>query len=768
MLHSFRSYVRPSLLVLALFTLLFAPALSAAQAGTRIAGRVLDPDGRPVSGATVIVEGPTAVPQTVVTDGDGRFTLTDLNPGRYRLRARSSGLTAAPRDVTVESGATAEMDLQARLSAVDERLTVTATQVDAPLSRLPDSTTVVTGQEVTVRQQFAMSQVLRSVPGVTIQQGGGPGTVTSLFVRGSESDQTLVLVDGVRANAFGGGIDLSQVPLADVDRIEVVRGPQSAIYGADAIGGVVQLFTKQGGTPRGQFSFEAGSREMVRATASTTGAVGAYRWHLGGDYFDDEGYTGLANNGETVSNDDASIGQGALSLGWRHDASGGDIQGNLRYVDTERGTPGPFGSDPAGRFFGVDRTSRNLTTRTTGGGRWIQPWFGPNSRVRQRVEFDVADYDLTSLTPSSPPPFDRSEGETVRQHLRVQTDVTASATFGFTGGLEWLGEQGGSTFIVSGDPSVPMEVERSVLGAFGEARWNPLDRLSVSAGVRGERIHRGALPGDPLAFTPRPDFPAKTIGSVNPKIAANWGLAGEPGSGASTRVHGAIGTGIRPPDAFEMAFTDNSGLKPERSRSADVGVEQTLADGRVLVDATAFFNRFDDLIVSVGRSFAGSSRWRTDNISNARARGVEVSGAWRPIRAFDLKASYTFTSTAILAVDNSSSAPPPYAVGDPLLRRPRNQGSIDAIVSNTRWSAFAQLLVRGETLDAEPAFGPTGGLYPNEGYAVANLGAEWQALPWLSVHARVLNLFDASYEEILGYPSPGRTAYAGIRVATSR
>jgi outer membrane cobalamin receptor len=721
-----------------------------------------------VTGATVIVEGPTAVPQTIVTDADGRFTFANLSPGRYRVRARSTGLSAAPQEVALESGRTAEIELQARLSAIDEQLTVTATQVDAPLSRLPDSTTVVSGQEVAVRQQFAMSQVLRSVPGVTVQQSGGPGTVTSLFVRGSESDQTLVLVDGVRANAFGGGIDLSQLPLADVDRIEVVRGPQSAIYGADAIGGVVQLFTRQGGTPRGQVSLEGGSREMVRATASTTGGVGPYRWHLGGDYFEDQGYTGLASNGETVSNDDAAIGQGAASLGWRHEPSGGDLQGTLRYVDTERGTPGPFGSDPAGRFFGVDRTSRNLSTRATGAVRWVQPWFGPTSRVRQRVELDAADYDLTYLTPSSPPPFDRSEGETVRQHLRVQTDVAASATVGFTGGLEWLGEEGGSSFIVSGDPSVPMEIERSVLGVFGEARWSPLDRISVSAGLRGERIHRGPLPGDPLAFTPRPDFPAETIASVNPKISASWGLAGDPGAGASTRLHGAAGTGIRPPDAFEMAFTDNSGLKPERSRSADLGVEQTLADGRVLVDATAFFNRFDDLIVSVGRSFAGSSRWRTDNISNARARGVEVSGAWRPIRAFDLKATYTFTSTSILAVDNSSSAPPPYAVGDPLLRRPRHQGSIDAIVSDTRWSAFAQLLMRGETLDAEPAFGPTGGLYWNDGYAITNLGGEWQAMPWLSVHARVLNLFDTSYEEILGYPSPGRTAYAGIRVAASR
>ncbi len=760
------TYVRWPLPACTLFLVL--GAYLHAQAVASIIGRVLDPDGRPVAGATLVLDGPLAAPQSFSSDADGRFQVPVRSAGRFRLTAVAPGLAAPAAVVDVTEGRDATLDLHLRLAAVDERLTVTATQIEAPLSRVPDSTTVVSGTDIATRQQFAMSQVLRSVPGLTVQQSGGPGTVSSLFVRGSESDQTLVLIDGIRANAFGGGIDLSQLPLADVDRIEVVRGPQSAIYGADAIGGVVQLFTRQGGTPTILGEFETGSREMLRTRASTIGSSGAFRWNLGGDYYEDAGYTGLASNGETVSNDDAQIEQVATVLGWRHGASGADLQGTVRYVDTERGTPGPFGSDPADRFFGVDRTSRNLTTRVSGGVRWLQPWFGPSSRVRQRVEFDAADYDLTYLTPSSPPPFDRSEGETKRQHVRVQTDVAASAAIGVTGGVEWLGEQGGSTYIVSGTGGLPTDVERSVLGLFGEARWNPVDRFSVSAGVRGERIHRGAFPGDPLAFTPRPDFPAETITSVNPKVAATYRVAGDSSTGTTTRLHGAIGTGIRPPDAFEMAFTDNSGLKPERSRSADIGVEQVLADGRVQFDATAFFNRFDDLIISVGRSFAGSSRWRTDNISNARAQGFELSGAWRPILPLDLKATYTFTDTEILAVDDASTAPPPYAVGDPLLRRPRNQGSLDAIVTLPRWSAFAQLMVRGQTLDAEPAFGPSGGLYDNDGYAVANVGASWQALRWVSVQGRILNLFDTSYEEILGYPSPGRTAVVGVRIAARR
>jgi outer membrane cobalamin receptor len=729
---------------------------------------VIDPDGRPVPAATLIVEGPSPAPLTTVTDAAGAFRIAGLPAGRYRVRASSPGFTGS-RDVDVEAaGPIRRIEVALRLAAVDEALVVTATQVDQVLSRLPDSTTVVTREDLQARQQFELSQALRGVPGLTVQQSGGPGTLTSLFTRGGESDYTLVLVDGIRENAFGGGIDLSQAPLAGVERVEIVRGPQSALYGADAIGGVVQIITRAGGGPLLEGSLEGGSRAMRRLAGSTSGERGGFGWHAGGDYFADEGYTGPAPNGLPVTNDDAEIGQVGVSLGWRHGASGADLRAMARHVETDRGTPGPYGSDPAGRFGGVDTTSRSLTSRTSGGVRWVQPWGAPASRVRSRVEVDSADYALTYQTPSSPPPFDVSRGYTRRHHARAQMDVAASAALGVTAGVEWLDERGGSTFIVAGSDGAEVPVDRSVTGVFGETRWTPGSRLSVTAGLRGERIRREALPGDPLAFTARPGFPEEVIVSVDPKLASAWWLAGD-GSGTTwTRLHGAFGTGIRPPDAFEIAFTDNSGLRPERSRSVDVGVAQAFLAGRVQVDGTAFFNQFDDLIVAVGRAFSGSSRWRTDNISNARARGAELSAAWRPSSALAFRATYTFLSTEILAVDGSSEAPPPYRVGDPLLRRPRHQGGLDATWSSGRFGGFLQVLVRGEALDAEPTFGPTGGLYGNPGYAVTHLGGSIRVAGGLTVIARVLNLFDANYEEVLGYPAPGRTAYVGVRLAAGR
>jgi outer membrane receptor protein involved in Fe transport len=242
-----------------------------------------------------------------------------------------------------------------------------------------------------------------------------------------------------------------------------------------------------------------------------------------------------------------------------------------------------------------------------------------------------------------------------------------------------------------------------------------------------------------------------------------------PASGARhwTRIRASAGSGIRPPDAFEIAFTDNPFIKPERSRSFETGISQALQGGAISLDATAFFNMYDDLIISVGR-LTDISRYRTDNISNARARGVELSAGWRGSEGLLLRGSYTFLDAEIRAIDSTSQAPSPYHVGDRLLRRPRHQGSIDLTWTRERVSAFASVLARGTTLDAEPAFGPSGGLYDNPGRAVADVGGSFQVLRGIDVYARVLNLVDNSYEEVFGYPAPGRTAFMGVRLAAGR
>jgi outer membrane cobalamin receptor len=735
---------------------------SGLAAQTRVEGHVSDPQGRPVANATVLVVGATTSTVSSQSDESGRFVIESLASGQYDLTASAPGLLGEARGLAI-TDKPVTVNIAMRVSAVTETLVVSAAQIDQPLSRTADSVTVISGRELDSRQITSLGDALSTVPGFTVARNGGPGTLTSLFPRGGESDFTLVLVDGIRANSFGGGLDLSQVPLADIDRIEVVRGPQSAIHGADAIGGVVQVITRNGGSPTASARVEGGSRATRRFIGSTTGELSGWRWQGGGDYFADDGYTGIAPaSGETVSNDDAEERQAWVGGGWRG-ARGTDVQGAFRYVGTERGAPGPYGSDPANRFAGVNRIARGTTERNAAGVRVLHPWTGPSSRVRQRVEFDVADYDLLFVSAFGP-----SESDTRRIHTRVQTDGVVNAALGLSGGIEWVSERGRSTFITAGGDEVP--IDRRIFGTFGEARWAVNGRVSIQAGLRAEHITRKALGSEPSGFPPRPTFEDDTVVSVNPKVSVSWLLnPGAPGQGASawTRLHAAGGTGIRPPDAFEIAFTNNPDLKPERSRSLELGVTQGLAGGVIQLDATAFFNQYDDLIVSVG-SLRDVSSYSTDNISNARARGLETSAAWRATTGMGVKATYTFLDSEIRAVDGLAQAPSPYRVGDRLLRRPTHQGSLALDWTRGRTTVFATLNARGDTLDAEPAFGPSGGLYENPGRTLVDLGSGYALVRGVEVFARVLNLFDKDYEEVLGFPSPGRTAFAGVRIAARR
>jgi outer membrane receptor protein involved in Fe transport len=250
-------------------------------------------------------------------------------------------------------------------------------------------------------------------------------------------------------------------------------------------------------------------------------------------------------------------------------------------------------------------------------------------------------------------------------------------------------------------------------------------------------------------------------------VSAVWFV--QPASPAGwTRVRAGAGLGIRPPDAFEIAFTDNPGLKPERSRSFEAGAEHARAAGRLVVEGTFFWNEYDDLIVATGPSLADSSRYQSDNIANARARGLELLARVRARGGFAASVAYTLLDAEVLAVDRLGVAPPPFEPGDRLLRRPRHQAWAEANWRGTRGSAFVTLGARGRTLDVDPTFGAFGGLFENRGHTAATAGAAWRVARSVELFGRVANLFDRSYEEVLGFPALPRSVYGGIRIAARR
>lgn len=741
------------------FLYVLSAASSAAEAAT-LTGRILDPDGRPVAQARVLVSGAGVPLQAATTDSGGGFALEVPDTGTLTLRVAAEGFRVEPRVIELTAEPRDLGAIALAVSALTESIVVSAAQVELPLTHAASSVTVITGAELESRQLHTVADALRMVPGLNVVRTGGIGTTTSVFPRGGESNYTLVLIDGVPVNVFGGDFDFEQVPATNLERIEIVRGSQSALFGANAIGAVVRIVTRRGGRPAAQLLAEAGGFATSRVSASTSGGRGELEWGASFDQLLSDGMNGRRTPaGEQIVNDDYERRSGAVSGGWRR--GGATVRADLRHSADDRGFPGPFGSNPIGIYSGIDGVSRG-DNRRTAAALSAAASLSPRLRLQAQASYSR----LASHFASG---FGDSDASSRRGGGRVQADVALAEGFDVSAGLELQRERASSTFI-TGSVGQEIPIARTTAGYFGEARWQSRERLFVTAGLRIEDIRRDAVEASPDAFSPRPALAADTVVSVNPRLAVAW--IARAGGTAYTKLRGSVGTGIRPPDGFELAFTDNPGLRPERNLSAEAGVDQALASGLVVLEATGFVNDYDDLIVAVG-SFQGSSRYRTDNIANARSRGVELGVSVRgriPGRAIDLggRIGYTLLDTEVLAVDRDDQAPPPFEVGQPLLRRPRHQLVADFSVAAARLQAFLRGGGRGTALDVEPSSGTFGGLFDAAGYQVWHAGVSWRLVRAVEIFGRVENLFDRSYEEALGFPALGRRAFAGLRIAAGR
>ena len=738
-----------------------SPAMAAGDATASVHGRVLDPSGQPVAGAVVSLRSGSGVVRHTSSATDGSFVFPGLPPGTYDVIATFDGFRANAVRVTVAAAETQRADIALQLAAVTDTVIVSASYVEVPRSEVTAEVTALTRRELDDRQLTTVADAMRLVPGTTIAPSGGLGSVTSVFPRGGESDYTLVLVDGIKLNSFGGGFDFGHLTTFGLGQLEVVRGPQSAVFGSDAIGGVVQMRSKVGGRPAASGLIEAGGYGTTRLAVGTTGSRGAVDWGISVERTGSDGWTDEAPaTTDRVTNDDYRASTVALAANWR---AGGrsTLRVDGRFGTNERGNPGPFGSNPIGAFPGIDRVSRGTNDFGLGAVAFTHEW-NPNTALRLNSSFVDERSSFVS-------PWGDSDARTRRITAHGQVDRAVTRILSASAGVELEIERADSTFI-TGMAAQKIPVTRSVAGYFGELRLRSAARLFVTAGLRIEHIVRGALEADPWASQPRPSLPEDRIISANPRGAVSYYVrTSDEGGGNWSRLHASAGTGIRPPDAFEIAFTDNPGLKPERSRSLDGGVEQALAGGLVVVDATGFLNRYDDLIVAIGHSTQDYSRFRTDNISNARARGLETSIALRTRRGIEARVSYTFLDTAILAVDRAGdAAPAPFSAGDWLLRRPRHQASVDLLWRLRRGTVYLRAGGRSRVLDVEPNWGASGGLFHAPGFAVADAGAAIHINRQIDVLARVDNLFDRRYEAVFGYPAPHRAFTVGVRFAAGR
>ena len=365
-------------------------------------------------------------------------------------------------------------------------------------------------------------------------------------------------------------------------------------------------------------------------------------------------------------------------------------------------------------------------------------------------------------------PFGDSFSNNLRAVLNTRSEITVSSKDFLVGGFEYNREQIKNTFIADAS-SAPFLLPRTSLAYFAENRWSPGSRWFLTTGVRVDDIRTKQLPPD--GFGARPLLAASSVVKVNPRISVAY-LPHQPGSGAelgATRLHGSFGTGIRAPSGFELAFTNNPRLKPERSVSFDSGVEQRLFHDRAVLDATYFYNRFKDQIVVLGGSLTNLSTFISANLGNARAQGMEISLRVQPTRSLQVEGEYTLLSTSILALDGASLALSPFHVGQPLVRRPKNSGFYNLTWRHRSLTLNTSAYIRGAVLDVEPndgLFACTFGLpclFNNKGYINAGAGFSYALPRGFGIYGRLNNFLNQKYEESLGFPASHLNFLAGVR-----
>ena len=780
------------LLVLALCALFVAPAFG--QQPVVISGTVTDATGAVLPGTTIeAMRGNRSV--AVVTAGsDGRYRL-ELPAGDYRLQAQLDGFSTSTASVMAGPGAT--RDFQLGLAPVNDTVVVTASRTSKGRAAVTDVLTVFTTEDIQALGSHSVGDLLGQIPGLNVESTGREGSGASLLSRGGESDYNQVLIDGVQVNTSGGAFDFSRVSTNEIERVEVVRGAQSALYGSDAIGSVVQIFTKRGsatGAPQVYGSVEGGTYNTVRSDLRVLGGAqdrvdyqlgAAYRGTDGAfedqlterDRFDQISYDG--NIGAIIGD------QIRVSAGGRYSRARGQSVGQIGF--TPAGDTGSsYNTEDYSYHLRVDQTPRSWFNHSAG------TTYFRNDRVTTDAIGDAfgSVYAVLEGTPGAIFP---DSPRLVRLLDETAFDSLVADPSGLGTG-EFLATTPFGVFDFPFD--FRSEFRRYTFEYQANATW--MDGQVLSAGYEYDRAEDRVLETDESsagfriedhAFFAQQQFTFlnqwfATVGvrvddnsrfgtEASPKLSVGgYPIAIGDGTVSSVKVFANIGKGIKNPtfgELFGSDFSDgNPDLKPERATTIDVGTEVTFDAQRWLGRVTYFDNDYEDQVAflySAGFYFDGIPDFL--NIARSQARGVELEGGLqRPIGGVTAMASYAFVDTEVVATVSASEQ---FQPGQALLRRPTHSGNIR--VSYTRGPASVNLNVRmtGQRHDASfigLARVPDGlpvDITVNPGYTLVGLSGQYRVHDDLTLFLRAENLTDAEYESALGYPGMPRAFVIGGR-----
>jgi len=764
-----------------------------------MSGTVTDPSGAVVPGALVEAIAGGRIAADGITGQDGRYRL-EMPAGPYALRARLQGFAAD--EVTVNAATSVTRDLRLEIAAIGDTLVVTAARTAATRANAAASVSVFSAADLAALGSTSVADVLRFVPGLTVESNGREGAQAALFSRGGESDYNLVLIDGVRVNNPGGAYDFSRISAAEIDRVEVVRGGQSALYGSDAMGSVVQMFTRRAGlsdAPRLAGSIEAGRFNTWRGDVGVTGGLrqridysagvshrrtdGAFGDRLPeADRFDQTAFNGGFG---------AVLGSRAtLRTGARYSDGQGRAVGPIAYGPGDTGTA----SDSREFSWHLDVTHR-IAPRATGtataaysrndsefadlvadrsfnvfailAGRpgAVFPEGPRLVRLIDQATFDAIRTGSVGATQASPLRLDEFLATTpfgVDDYPFTSATKFRRPAFKYQADIAWLTGQtltGGYEFERESDPlSNGFRIENHAY--FAQQQFTAGDRWFVTVGGRiDDNSHYGTHASPKLSaggfLIP---FTRRTVSSL--KLFTN------------------IGQGIKNPvfgELFGSTFADgNPDLQPERARTIDGGVELTLIAQRLRTTVTYFDNRYRDQVAFRSTGFSRDGRPDFLNIAGSKASGWELEGVLqRPLAGVTAAATYARIDTEVTATTSTSEQ---FQPGQPLLRRPKHSGTVRIRYERARAALNLDARIVGRRHDAaflglaavpSPGF-PAGravDITVNPGYAVVGIGGDYRIRDELTVFARIDNLANEVYESALGFPGLPRSAIVGVRMA---
>jgi vitamin B12 transporter len=589
-----------------------------------------------------------------------------------------------------------------------EEIVVSATRVPIPEKASPASVNVITSDDLEEKQTERVADALRQVPGLSIVQTGTAGQLTSVFTRGLRSEHTQVLLDGVPINqGLAGLFNFADFTTDDVDRIEIVRGPQSTLYGPRALAGVIQIFTKRGsGPPGGEFSAEGGSYSTLRETFASSGAIEKFDYSIGLSRLDTD---------NARPNNQYRLSSGIANVGWSPNERL-RISSLFTYSLADLSDPNTI-FDPKPRD--------NFLTE-----RWL---------IAPHIDFKPVDWWEHKLIVSydherqlNDPREDGFVGPTralfERTTVDYQNDLKPASWLTLTSGFFYsrvnAGQERPFVSQLFGPQPTFISDHTDETAVFLQASLTPFKGLNLVAGGRYDHFNQF---GDVWTY----------------RFAGSYLIAK-----TDTHLHASMATGFSPPSSQDKIFGNNFGLEPERDRGFDAGIEQRLWEGRVTVGATYFHNKLSNLI-----GFNGL--FDTLNLGAARTQGVEGEIQLRPLADLTFAATYTY-----LDAEKTSSQDINQPQGARLPRRPRNEVYVSG---SYRWFGKLRTTAEAKFVNAreELRFGAPN--FDIEDYAFVNFAAEYEINSHLAIFGRIDNLTNEHYSEVFGFPALGRAAYGGFR-----